>query len=116
MKLNPDDYPPGFAQYAQPLLDARIRTLAAINSAEKLICKQILEAFPEKGCGPMFDEIVKGTGLPEENVSAGLDRLNQIDMIKYDEETGQVLVIYPLSTIPCPHQVHIKGKKSLYAM
>ena len=116
MIINPEDYPECFAKLAQRMLDARKHTLKLMNSHEKLICKYILNAFPELGRGPMFDEIVENTLLPEENVASGLERLNSIDMLKFDEETGQVLVLYPLSGISCPHEVHIKGKKPVYGM
>jgi hypothetical protein len=116
MAVNPDDYPAGFAEYVQPLLDARNRTLRMMNQHEKLVCRYILEAFPEMGRGPMLHEIVENVRLPEENVAACLTRLDDIDMLKYDEDTGQVLVLYPLSTIPCPHRVQITGKKPIYAM
>lgn len=116
MIINPEDYPQGFAEMAQRMLNARERTLKLMNLQEKLICKYILESFPVLGRGPMFDEIVENTRLPEENVGTGLEHLNGIDMLKYDEETGQVLVIYPLSSITCPHEVHIKGKKPVYGM
>lgn len=114
--INPDDYPPGFAEYAQPLLNARIRTLEAMKRSEKKICEYILRAFPELGRGPVFNEIVSNTRLSDETVDLCLERLNKIDMLKYDRENRQVLVLYPLSSVPCPHQVHIKGKKPVYAM
>jgi hypothetical protein len=116
MRIPREDFPPGFAEVTQPLLDARLRTLEKLGQEEKLVCSYILEAFPELGRGPMCDEIVRGTGLPETTVSACLERLDGIDFMKVDAGTGQILVLYPLSSIPCPHRVHMKGKKPVYAM
>ncbi len=116
MIIKTDDYPPGFAAHAQPILNARLRTLKNMSPQEKLICRFILEAFPRLGRGPQFEEIIEGTGLSVEEAAASLGRLNKIDMLKYDEETGSVLVLYPLSGIPCPHTVRMKGKEPVYAM
>lgn len=116
MIINPENYPPGFAEFAQPLLDARIRTLQKMSRYEKRICRYILDSFPHLGRGPAFHEIVENSQLSANSVSECLERLNEIDMLKYDKEAQQVLVLYPLSSIPCPHQVHLKGKKTVYAM
>jgi len=116
MAINSADYPPGFAEYVRPLLDARERTLSRMSREEKLICKSILNAFPELGRGPAFEEIVEKTGLSPDEVTERLEHLNGIDMLKYDADNARVIVLYPLSDISCPHRVHIKGKKPLYAM
>jgi len=111
-----EDYPPGFIEYVQPLLNARQRALQQMTSEEKLICKHILESFPLLGRGPNVAEIVSGTGLPRVKVVESLRRLNAIDMLKYESQTGRVLVLYPISDIPCPHRVYLQDKRPLYAM
>ncbi|MFC1895575.1 hypothetical protein ACFL0Q_02785 [Thermodesulfobacteriota bacterium] len=111
-----EDFPPGFTEYVQPLFDARQRTLQKMTSHEKLVCKSVLEAFPALGRGPTSHELVTGTALTEEQVMQSLLRLNSIDMLKYDERDARVLVLYPLSDIPCAHRVHIRGKRAVYAM
>jgi hypothetical protein len=114
--IQTEDYPPGFAEYTRPMLEARRRALAAMSPDENRVCHYILEAWPELGRGPSFDEVLAGTGLSTEATAACLDRLNKIDMLKYDAKEEQVLVLYPLSSIPCPHRVHIEGQKPVYAM
>lgn len=116
MIINAGDYPPGFAEYAGRVLEARLRVLKMLSPHEKLVCRCILEAFPRLGRGPAFEEVVEETGLTRDEVVASLARLDGIDMLKYDEEAGRVLVLYPLSDIPCPHRVHISGGKPVYAM
>lgn len=116
MTINAGDYPPGFAEYAGRVLDARLRVLRMLSTHEKLVCRCILEAFPRLGRGPAFEEVVEETGLTGDEVETCLARLDEIDMLKYDDEAGRMLVLYPLSDVPCPHRVHISGKKPVYAM
>ena len=116
MRIPPEAYPPGFADYLQPLLDARLRFLEKISSNEKLICREIIAAFPELGRGPTVDELAERTGLPQSDVKTTLSHLNDRDMLKYDAETGCVIALYPFSDVLCPHQVQLAGKQRLYAM
>jgi hypothetical protein len=114
--LDEYDYPPGFTDYVQPLFNARQRTLQRMTRQEKLVCRHILEIFPVLGHGPSVDELVASTGLPRTHVVESLGRLDSCDMLKYDAQAGQVLVLYPLSDIPCPDRVHLRGWQPLYAM
>ena len=116
MIILPDEYPPGFADYIQPLFNARQRTLQRMIPQEKLVCKHVLEIFPVLGRGPSTDELIASTGLPRAQVVESLVRLDSCDMLKYDVQTGYVLVLYPLSDIPCPHRVYLQGQQPLYAM
>ncbi len=43
-------------------------------------------------------------------------RKSAIARVRVTPGTGQILVLYPLSSIPCPHRVHMAGKKPVYAM
>ena len=52
MPLRPEDDPPGFAAYVQPLLDARQRVLQRLSDEERHLCHQILETFFRCGRGP----------------------------------------------------------------
>ncbi len=116
MIIPPDEYPPGFADGIQPLFNARQRTLQGMTPQEKLICRHILETFPALGRGPSVGELIVSTGLPGAQVVESLVRLDSCDMLKYDAQTGHVLVLYPLSDIPCPHRVYLRGQRPLYAM
>ncbi len=116
MIIPPDEYPPGFTDYIQPLFNARQRTLQRMTPQEKLVCKHILQIFPALGHGPSVDDLVASTGLPRAQVIESLGRLDSCDMLKYDGQTCQVVVLYPLSDIPCPHRVYLRGQQPLYAM
>ena len=116
MNIPPEAYPPRFADYLQPLLDARLRFLQEISSNEKLICREIIAAFPGLGRGPTVDELAERTGLQQSDVETTLTHLNDRDMLKYDAQTGCVIALYPFSDVPCPHQVQLVGKQRLYAM
>ena len=116
MRIPPEAYPPGFADYLQPLLDARLRFLEKISSNEKLICREIIAAFPELGRGPTAAELAERTTLSLDHVATRLTHLSTRDMLKYDAETGCVIALYPFSDVPCPHRVQLAGKQRLYAM
>jgi hypothetical protein len=116
MVLRSAEYPPGFVEYLQPLLEARQRALRNLSSHERLLCTRMLELFPKLGRGPNVDELATSSGLPTEHIIACLERLDATDFLKYDTGTRQVLVLYPLSAIPCPHRVYLQSRAPLYAM
>lgn len=116
MPLRPDDYPPGFATYVQPLLDARQRVLQRLNDEERYLCHHILEMFFRCGRGPTIDELVGAASFSLEQVISCVERLNSIDFLKYDSDSRQVVVLYPFSALPGPDRVRIPGKPQLYGM
>jgi hypothetical protein len=116
MPLRPEDYPPGFAAYVQPLLDARQRVLQRLSDEERYLCHQILEMFFRYGRGSAIDELVSIAPFSTEKVTACIERLNSIDFLKYDASTRQVVVLYPFSSPSGPDRVHIPGKPQLYGM
>lgn len=116
MPLRPEDYPPGFATYVQPLLDARQRVLQRLSDEERYLCQQILEMFFRCGRGPTIDELVSTASFSVEKVTAYIERLNRMDFLKYDASSRQVVVLYPFSALPGPDRVYIPGKPQLYGM
>ena len=116
MPLRPEDYPPGFAAYVQPLLEARQRILQRLSDEERCLCHQILAMFFRCGRGPTIDELVSDISFSIEKVAARIERLNSIDFLKYDANSRQVVVLYPFSALLGPDRVHIPGKPPLYGM
>ena len=102
MPLRPEDYPPGFAAYVQPLLDARQRILQRLSDEERSLCHQILEMFFRCGRGPTIDELISAASFSTEKITECIERLNSIDFLKYDASTRQVVVLYPFSALPGP--------------
>jgi hypothetical protein len=116
MTLHSAEYPAGFVEYLQPMLAARQRALRNLSPHERLLCTRMLELFPKLSRGPNVDELAASSGVPTEHIIPCLERLDAIDFLKYDTRTRQVLVLYPLSAIPCPHRVYLHSKQPLYAM
>jgi hypothetical protein len=116
MPLRPEDYPPGFAAYVQPLLEARQRTLQRLSDEERYVCHQILAMFFRCGRGPTIDELVSTVSFSMEKVTACVERLNSIDFLKYDASTRQVVVLYPFSALSGTDCVQIPGRPLLHGM
>lgn len=114
--LQPEDYPPGFASYVQPLLDARKRVLQCLSDEERYLCHQILEMFFRCGRGPTINELVSVASFSTEKVTDYVERLNNTDFLKYDASTQQVVVLYPFSALPGPDWVQISGRPLLHGM
>lgn len=114
MRLSPPAYPPGFAAYLQPLLDARLRFQETMPRDVRRVCLAIIDAFSELGRGPTAAETAERAGLPLAEAQATLARLDARDIVKYDSDT--VIALYPFSDIPCPHRVRLDGQPRLYAM
>ena len=116
MPLRPEDYPPGFAAYVQPLLDARLRVLQRLSDEERYLCHQILEMFLRCGHGPTVDELVSIAPFSSEKVTECVDRLNSIDFLKYDASSRRVVVLYPFLALSGTDCVQIPGKPLLHGM
>jgi hypothetical protein len=116
MPLLPEDYPPGFAAYVQPLLDARRRVLQRLSDEERHLCHQILEMFFRCGRGPAIDELVSAASFSTEKVISRIERLNSSDFLKYDAGTRQVAVLYPFSAPSGADRVQIPGRPLLHGM
>jgi hypothetical protein len=116
MPLRSEDYPPGFAAYVQPLLDARLRVLQRLSDEERYLCHQILEMFFCYGHGPTIDELVSITSFSTETVISSIERLNSIDFLKYDASSRRVVVLYPFSALSGTDCVQIPGKPLLHGM
>ena len=114
MRLPPHAYPPGFADYLQPLLDARLRFEDTMPQNVRRVCLAIIDAFSVLGRGPTAVEVAERAGLPLTEAQATLGRLNARDIVKY--ESGTVIALYPFSDVPCPHRVQLDGQSRLYAM
>lgn len=114
MRLSPHAYPPGFAAYLQPLLDARLRFQDTMPPDVRRVCLAIIDAFSALGRGPTATEVAERAGLPLTAAQATLERLNARDIVKYDNDT--VIALYPFSDVPCPHRVQLDGQPRLYAM
>lgn len=114
MRLSPHAYPPGFAAYLQPLLDARMRFQDTMPPEVRRVCPAIIDAFSALGRGPTATEVAERAGLPLTEAQATLERLNARDIVKYDSDT--VIALYPFSDVPCPHRVQLDGQPRLYAM
>lgn len=116
MRLSRHAYPPGFADYLQPMLDARLRFQDTMSAAVRRVCLAIIEAFPELGRGPSVAEVAERAGLPLVEVHTTLERLNERDVVKYGADGGAVMALYPFSDVECPHRVRLAGRRRLYAM
>ena len=114
MRLSPHAYPPGFAAYLQPLLDARLRFQDTMPPDVRRVCLAVIDAFSALGRGPTGTEVAERAGLPPTEAQATLGRLNARDIVKYDDDT--VIALYPFSDVPCPHKVQLDGQPRLYAM
>ncbi len=114
MRLSPPAYPPGFAAYLQPLLDARLRFQETMPRDVRRVCLAVIDAFSELGRGPTAAETAERAGLPLAEAQATLARLDARDIVKYD--SGMVIALYPFSDVPCPHRVQLDGQPRLYAM
>lgn len=114
MRLSPHAYPPGFAAYLQPLLDARLRFQETMPRDVRRVCLAVIDAFSELGRGPTAAETAERAGLPLAEAQATLARLDARDIVKYD--SGTVIALYPFSDVPCPHRVRLDGQPRLYAM
>lgn len=116
MRLSPPAYPPGFAAYLQPLLDARLRFQETMPRDVRRVCLAVIDAFSELGRGPTAAETAERAGLPLAEAQATLARLDARDIVKYDADSGTVIALYPFSDVPCPHRVRLDGQPCLYAM
>ena len=114
MRLSPHAYPPGFAAYLQPLLDARLRFQDTMPPDVRRVCLAVIDAFSALGRGPTATEVAERAGLPLTEAQATLGRLNARDIVKYDGDT--VIALYPFSDVPCSHKVQLDGQPRLYAM
>ena len=114
MRLPPHAYPPGFTDYLQPLLDARLRFEDTMLPDVRRVCLAIIDAFSILGRGPTATEVAERAGLPLTEAQATLERLNARDIVKY--ESGTVIAFYPFSDVRCPHRVQLDGQPRLYAM
>lgn len=114
MRLSPHAYPPGFAAYLQPLLDARLRFQDTMPQNVRRVCLATIDAFSTLGRGPTATEVAERADLPLTEAQATLERLNARDIVKYDNDT--VIALYPFSDVPCPHRVQLDGQPRLYAM
>ncbi|PON15163.1 hypothetical protein C2W62_25255 [Candidatus Entotheonella serta] len=109
-------FPPGFAEWLQPLLNARRAFLLRMSLVERGIGTEIIERFRRFGRGPTESEIAQGVGMPEHDVVKRLEVLSAKDFLKYDSQSGRILALYPFSDVPCPHRVTLLGKAPLYGM
>lgn len=116
MRLSPHVYPPGFTDYLQPLLDARLRFEDTMPPEVRRVCLAVIDAFSTLGRGPTATEVAERAGLPLTEAQATLERLNARDIVKYDSKSGTVIALYPFSDVPCPHRVQLDGQPRLYAM
>lgn len=116
MRLSPHAYPPGFAAYLQPLLDARLRFEDTMPPEVRRVCLAIIDAFSILGRGPTATEVAERAGLPLTEAQGTLGRLNVRDIVKYDNKSDTVIALYPFSDVPCPHRIQLDGQPRLYAM
>ena len=114
MRLSPHAYPPGFAAYLQPLLDARLRFEDTMPPEVRRVCLAIIDAFSILGRGPTATEVAERAGLSLTEAQGTLGRLNARDIVKY--ESNAVIALYPFSDMHCPHRVQLDGQPRLYAM
>ncbi|MFP5109664.1 alkylmercury lyase family protein [Neobacillus sp. C211] len=47
---------------------------------------------------------------------SALRRLRELDLIHWDQNSGDVMVAYPFSGVPTPHRVTVAGKSPAYSM
>ncbi|MCF8890667.1 alkylmercury lyase family protein [Priestia megaterium] len=50
------------------------------------------------------------------DVQSALQRLRELDLIHWDQNSGNVTVAYPFSGVPTPHHVTLAGKSPAYSM
>ncbi len=110
MRMDPDDYPRGFAAHFQPLLDARIRFLENMTPGERACCRAAIEELG-RGAVPSAESIQDATDLAPTEVRDVLDRLNRRDALKLDPSGERILALYPFSAVPCNHQVEVRGAR-----
>ena len=116
MQIPTEEFPEGFATFAQPMLDGRHRFVASLNPTERWVCDTTVAYFVERGRGPTRSELLELRTNAEHSaaaVDAALEHLNQRDMLVL--EGDRVIALYPFSDRPCPHRVRVGGKR-LYAM
>jgi hypothetical protein len=63
-----------------------------------------------------MDELISAASFSAEKITECIERLNNIDFLKYDASTRQVVVLYPFSALPGPDCVQIPGRPLLHGM
>lgn len=114
--ISPKYYPKGFAEWLQPLWEARQRFVLSWTAQEKAVLLAIVQSFTNLSRGPFLEDLGKLVGISESETVDILRRFNKRDALKYDEKAGKILAFYPFSDVPCPHEVVFPSGKRLWGM
>lgn len=115
-KIPNDFYPEGFAEWLQPLWEARQRFVAGWSDAERSLCLAIIRSFTDSGRGPDLAEIVERSGLGEAEAVAILERFNKRDVLVYDSAAQRIRAFYPFSDVPCCHHITFPSGRRQFGM
>lgn len=113
MRLPAHEFPDGFVDMVQPLLDGRHRFVESLSSAERWVCTAVVDAFVGGGSGPTRSTLIQAGVFSAPEVDAALAHLDARDMLVL--QADRVLALYPFSDRPCPHRVRV-GAKRHYGM
>lgn len=108
MRIPSHEFPDGFAEWLQPLFDARGRLLAGLGETERWVCRETVRHFVESGSGPSLDALRGGGMYPAKAVDTALTHLDERDLLVIDGD--RVLSFYPFSDRPCRHRVIVEGR------
>ncbi len=109
MPLPTREFPPGFAEWLEPLFESRRRFVAGLAPVERWVAGATVEAFALEGCGPSLAALQAASPHPPEAVEAALRHLDERDMLVLQGD--RVLAFYPFSDRPCRHRVWVEGKR-----
>ena len=98
-------------------MDVKRRSLSPLD---KTLWRFILITYPLRGRAPSLHEL--RDSFPDVNsldLARALARLNTLDLLYRDRETGEILGAYPFSSLPTPHRISFPGEPAyhrVYAM
>jgi hypothetical protein len=98
-------------------MDAKFGKL--LTNEENDIRHYILTQTPVLGRIPSIERIKENySELRKEKIDSILNKLHEMDVIRFDEDMKTIIVAYPFSGLKTPHLVEIKkeGYKEVYSM
>jgi hypothetical protein len=87
----------------------------SLDGPEDLAWRRILEHFAAFGRPPKMEEIARAANMSDERLTAVLRRLQQRDLLGFDEESGSIAHAYPFTSSDTGHRVRL-GEQVLNAL
>jgi hypothetical protein len=86
-----------------------------LEPTERALYREILRTFGngERPTRDRLTPLARGLDL---DLASALDRLEELDLVRADPDTGEVVVAYPFSGRPTPHRLELAGGREAYAM